>query len=971
MEHELERGEKQALPVTPAVPTEAVIPEENASAELCLQEGNSKGRFWHWVEKSGKGPLPLVPAFLLPFLIFCVCLALREIFPFGDRQILNFDGWHQYYPFLLKLWDHFHEGTSLLYDWSMGMGTNFLSMLSYYGSSPLNLALLFVKEREFRVLFTLLVALRIGLAGLFSGMFLRKIEKNPGWSIAFFSLGYALCGFLMGYYWNVMWLDAVALFPLIALGTLKLFREGKCSLYVLSLGISFFSNYYITYMSCVFTVLAFFVLCVVDRVRFSDFLRKGFRLLLCTLLGAATSAVILLPAFFGLLNTGSTQDATPMYVSFYESIRDLLAPLLSFHEPAVIEGLPNLSTAAILVLFAFSFLWAKRIGLREKLCAFFLLAILLFSMNFSVLNYAWHGFHYTNMIPYRFAYLFAFVVVVMAYLYYKRAASDFDWIDGVGMLVAAVLVALCALGYYSKESILATVAVFSVAVVLTALYAVGIVKKKLFSSLVCLVVAAETAFCAYLGTGAVGSTSYSDYLDPVVDGKGEAVVSREDVAELIELAKEKNDGADLFYRTEMTEWYSLNDSCLFGYDGISQFSSAANRNVSAFLLGLGMPADPGSNRFVYVHGTPFANTLLGVKYLISKNGYLSDTGLKCLMASSTERRAALYEETAFAGLGFMVPESAADFTFDSSLSPYERQNALFCAMTGLEGELFTPITSLEGIHTGLAVESLGDDNFTFDLTEDTDSEEGSFGRVMRLSYTAPQSGMVYIYADVPMSSLVQVNNAWHCVEDYANFFSAGYFRENETFQLRAIIDENDYDNAQYASFDVVVMNDALWQEGLALLQDESMEITSFEETRVKARVDALSDGYLYTSIPAELGNTWSVFVDGKEAEVSTFAGAFVGVSLSAGEHEIEFVYSPLGFEKGLWISVVSLLLLGALFVWELRGGKLFPEKPLPEKPCPEKEQEKDEGDEETERKENEEAKQDETAEADEHHPEGA
>ena len=216
MEHELERGEKQALPVTPAVPTEAVIPEENASAELCLQEGNSKGRFWHWVEKSGKGPLPLVPAFLLPFLIFCVCLALREIFPFGDRQILNFDGWHQYYPFLLKLWDHFHEGTSLLYDWSMGMGTNFLSMLSYYGSSPLNLALLFVKEREFRVLFTLLVALRIGLAGLFSGMFLRKIEKNPGWSIAFFSLGYALCGFLMGYYWNVMWLDAVALFPLIA-----------------------------------------------------------------------------------------------------------------------------------------------------------------------------------------------------------------------------------------------------------------------------------------------------------------------------------------------------------------------------------------------------------------------------------------------------------------------------------------------------------------------------------------------------------------------------------------------------------------------------------------------------------------------------------------------------------------------------------------------------------------------------------
>ena len=231
------------------------------------------------LEEKGQGNLPLLLAFLLPLLIFTVCLAIQGVYPFGDRQIINYDGWHQYYPFLLKLWDHLREGTSLLYDYSMGMGTNFLSMLSYYGSSPLNLLIALAPEREFRLLFMAFVAIRIAFSGFSLAFFLKKVFHSRGWSIAFFGLGYALCGYLMGYYWNNMWLDCVALYPLLCWATVKLFREGKSSLYILLLAITLFSNYYIGYMCCVFTVVVFFVLCVLDRVRFSDFIRKGFRLL--------------------------------------------------------------------------------------------------------------------------------------------------------------------------------------------------------------------------------------------------------------------------------------------------------------------------------------------------------------------------------------------------------------------------------------------------------------------------------------------------------------------------------------------------------------------------------------------------------------------------------------------------------------------------------------------------------------------
>ncbi len=880
--------------------------------------GSGIARAWTksmcFLEKKRKGPLPLVLSFLLPFLIFALCLIFQGVYPFGDRQIINYDGWHQYYPFLLKLWDHFHEGTGLLYDWSMGMGTNFLSMLSYYGSSPLNLLLVLVPVREFRVLFTLLVCLRIGAAGLFTGLFLKRIFKNPGWSIAFFAAGYALSGYFLGYYWNNMWLDTVALYPLLCLATVKLFREGKSWLYVLVLALSLFSNYYIGYMSALFTVLVFFALCILDRVGFLDFLKKGFRLLIATLLGAGLTAVLLLPAFFGLLNTVSTTDPAPVYVSFYESVRDLITPLSSFHAPTVMEGLPNLSTAALLSLFAFGFFWAKKIALREKLVFFAVLLFLLFSMNFSVLNYIWHGMHFTNMIPYRFAFLFSFVVVVMAYRYYKTALPHFDWIDAVGMLLFAALLMICAFGFYPNGSVLGTVAVVALAVVALVFCSVGIISRRTLTLFVCGTLTVELCVNAALGTGAVGNTSYSEYFD---------TKRGEEMETLVEKVKEMEAQSQDFYRMESTEWRSLNDSCFYNYNGISQFASSANVNVSTFLQALGMPADPGSNRFVYVHGTPLADTLLGVKYLVQKSGYLSDTGMTLLSAPKNGSTSALYQTSSFAGLGFLLEEEAGDFQFDSTQKPYEKQNALFRALTGLKGDLFSVVAPSGGEHMGLSVQDEGEGKYRFSWQEGEESSP----RVLRFSYTLPQTGMVYIYADVPLANFTQVNNAWHCIEDYPNFFSAGYFREGEEFSLRTVIQEETQEAfSDTATFYVCTMDQALWEEGLEKIKDEKLVITSFEDTEVEGKITAGADGYLYTSIPWEPG-AWRVWVDGKEVQAVPFAGSFVGLYLTQGEHTVTFSYSPKGFAIGAYITAGSVLLFVLLCIFEARGKGLFPEKP--------------------------------------------
>ncbi len=899
-------------------PEGETVLEETAKKKnllFSLEEKLKEKKFFAWFLKKGEGNLPLVLAFLLPFLIFSLCLVLQGVYPFGDGQLINYDGWHQYYPFLLQLWDHFHEGTSLLYDWSMGMGTNFLSMLSYYGASPLNLLLMLSPDREFRLAFMVLIAVRIGLAGGFFALFLKKVFSKSGWSVAFFGLGYALCGFMMGYVWNNMWLDTIALYPLLCLGTVKMFREGRSSLYVISLALSLFANYYIGYMSCVFTVLVFIILCVVDKVSFSDLWRKGLRFAFLSLLGGALSAVLLLPAFFGLLNTVSTTGNVPMYVSFYESIRNFFAPLSSFHTPAVMDGLPNITTCAILSLFAFAFLWAKRISLREKLCAFLLLVFLLFSMNFSVLNYFWHGFHFTNMIPYRFAFLFVFAVVVMAYRYYQKSAFDFDLVDGAGMLLFSGFVAFCSFGVYASYSVLLTVAVFVFAMLLTVLYSVKIIPKSVFSTLVCLVICFEMVISAYLGTKAVGVTSYSEYFD---------LKTGEEVREMVEIVDETEKNSQDFFRLETTQWRSLNDSCFYEYNGISQFASSANRRVSEFMEHLGMPADAGSNRFVYVHSTPLTETALGIKYLIHKTGYLSDTGLTCISPADNDTNVALYESRNFAGLGFMIPDGAENFKFDKTWAIYLRQNALFEAMTGLEGKLLTPFSPKKEDHLNLTAKDLEHGRYEYSSAP---GEGASAERVLRFTYTAPESGMVYIYADVALADYVQVNNAWHCIEDYPNFFSAGYFAKGESFQVRVIInEETEEEFTDYAMLHVCTLDEELWEKGLQIIKDEKMEIREFSDTGLSATVNAKEDGYLYTSIPMEQEGAWRVFVDGKEAKVQPFAGSFVGIKLSKGEHDLAFTYSPKGFVPGLVITLCALVIFAFLVIFERKGHKLFPEK---------------------------------------------
>ena len=74
---------------------------------------------------------------------------------------------------------------------------------------------------------------------------------------------------------------------------------------------------------------------------------------------------------------------------------------------------------------------------------------------------------------------------------------------------------------------------------------------------------------------------------------------------------------------------------------------------------------------------------------------------------------------------------------------------------------------------------------------------------------------------------------------------------------------------------------------------------------------------------------WTVTVDGEERPILQANHFYRAVQLGPGSHVLEFEYYPEGFNTGLVISFVTLLVLVAMVLWPLsRGGRWLKPGPL-------------------------------------------
>lgn len=851
-------------------------------------------------------------SFMLPALVLFVIYMINGVHPFGDEQILVTDLWHQYYPFLCELQAKIKEGSSLLYSENIGLGINFLALIAYYCASPLNFLVMLVSKAALRDLVVVLVLLKVGFSGLFFSMYLKKVFNKYDLSTVVFSSLYALCGYVLGYYWNIMWHDCVALLPLVMLGVYNLIKENKWILYVVSLALCVISNFYIGFMVCIFTAIYFFAECAKTSMGFKTFMKKLGLIAVCSVVALALTAFITIPAYSALQDTVSTVSNTSASTdkTFFEQFKadmaeyaeeigddgaDVIGRLASFNEPVPKEGLPNIFSGFICVILLGFFIMSGKIPKREKTATLCMLLILFLSLVISDIDIIWHGFHKPNMVPYRYAFVFSFTLITLAYRTYTAefSSENNEKKNKYSAFILPAIISAAVIACAWKEAEIATIlgcsalAIVYFVVLISIKQAKGESDKKKWTDALCGIIALEVIINTAIAVPTVRTTTYSTYY-----------YRGEEIEQLLEVV----DADSSYGRVETSQEYILNDPALYGYKGVSTFTSTANYSVTKLMEKLALCAPSRANRYYYETTSPLTNAFLAVEHVIFKNdmGNLNPY-LEAVAEQWDEEnryKTVIYQNTETLPIGFMVEEGFLDDTLTGE-NPFEVQNDLFTNATGLEGELFTRVP-LKSVSAETTVKVTGSQEGKYTLTREEDADELR----LDINYIAPDTNSLYAYIDGSTISKVKVSGTSYKAAKRKYIFPAGNYQDGEkvTFSFEF---ESSFKEKSSIQFHVYSMNEELFEQGMEILRDESFEITKYESTVIEGKIAPVEDGVFYTSIPYEKG--WSLYVDGEKTEIEPFEGALIAVNLTAGEHDIVLKYSPHGFIMGVIISVAALI----------------------------------------------------------------
>jgi hypothetical protein len=104
--------------------------------------------------------------------------------------------------------------------------------------------------------------------------------------------------------------------------------------------------------------------------------------------------------------------------------------------------------------------------------------------------------------------------------------------------------------------------------------------------------------------------------------------------------------------------------------------------------------------------------------------------------------------------------------------------------------------------------------------------------------------------------------------------------------------------------------------------DQKVNMTAWEPERRTFSVNSIQAGRF--TLREELVPGWNATLDGAAVPIDFWRGAFQSVMVPAGAHSIEFRYQPHSVVTGAWISIASILILGAIFGVAARRRKLTP-----------------------------------------------
>lgn len=857
-----------------------------------------------------------------------VIYVIFSVFPFGSITVMRMDLYHQYGPLFAELYDRIVEHKSLLYSWITGGGSSFLGNYLNYLSSPLSFLIFLFDKEDISYAITFIVAFKCILSATSFSYYLKKSFNKDNYFLSAFGILYAFSAYFLAYYWNVMWLDAMIMLPLIALGIEKIFKTGDIKLYTVSLVILFFANYYMGYMCCIFAVLYFFVCFIntysndgklnknaVYEKKYSTkalmnnvFINRGVKFAFASIIAALICAITLVPVFMILKNSSATSGTFPQTFKSYFDLLDLITSHFALLETTIRSSgdnvLPNIYTGILTFILLPLFLVNNKIKLKEKATYVVLIIFFVFCFNNNCAEYIWHAFHFPNDLPYRYSYMYSFIIAVMGYktiLNFKGIKVKDIAYTGLAIISFVIICQKFLTNKMTNSTIYATIIFVALWCGFLFLLKNKNAQKKTVSFVLVTFILCETIISSIVGL-------------PLNQDNKNYKENYKTYTDAINYIDNKDSG---FYRTELCYLNTRMDPAYYGYNGISVFSSMAYESYSQLQSSLGMQSNK-VNSYTYNTQTPVYNMMFNIKYLIQTDVSLApSSNLYKKIHTTSDKKSNVYESKYNLPIAYCVNSKIDDWVTDEG-NPFEIQSDFVKLATGYSN-LFKPVE-----YNSTDFDAVSGDDVTENGTywlEKSDSSSNYGTETVSLSPTI--DGNLYLYVKSSDLKTITVNSdkvsdITQSMED-AYILDLGYHNKGDEVLVSLDASKMESESTSF-DFYCYTADDTVVKNMYNSLAGNSLNVESYSDTTIKGTVKAKENCYLYSSIPYDDG--WSVYVDGKKAETFEIGGTLLAIELTPGQHKIEYKYFPVGFLYGIIISAVTVFGLCGFYIYNKSSLKL-------------------------------------------------
>ncbi len=874
--------------------------------------------------------------FAVPVLAGLLFFKNREVYPFGENCILSIDLWGQYFP-MFRQYARTDSIAEAMYSWNGALGFNNFVQSAFYCRSLFLIPLKWIPTDGSIIWINTVCLLRFGLSSVTCLWFLESKFRSRHPILMALSVCYGLCAYSLAFIMQFMWTDLMIFAPLILLGLERLMDNRSPLLYLAALAMSIYTNFYVAFGVCIFTVV-WFMSEIVKRIQIdpSAPLRRrisnrrelaitALRFVLTSGLAGAVNAVSILPTLMGLSHSASASTAKVDFSQWYHSLADCVSAMLPQTGISLGYGVANIATGLCLFLLIPLYFFNTAIRFRDKFTSGACLVFLYIGLNYNPLDYVFNGFHFPNQLPGRWSFLFSLALVTTAasaimHMKGVKLKSIFNaYLVGIFFLLYAKYGNISTLkadtmrhwiGWLSLTAALLLMTVWCAkhADTATAADASSLTWTRLRRGI--LRVSAVTCACAVSTVIAVESVSNAvDVLSEIDNGVGTSSMTHYlNATNLFEHYGAMVDSPDnTFYRTENNGGWTFDDGQLGGYKGMTYYGSTMNGNTYQLLKALGNRVYTLNISSLYNPSSPVQNGIFGIRKFIDKGQNLNNR-LEEIREIARYDDAILWENPTALPLGFVADDAILDFQLPEDLKALTTQSNLLNALCGQD----------------MAVFRKRDTEMTFGNCELDPSDDWN-----RCYYHCPNTALPVIFdytyicqTDDPiylehnfragtMQALIggKTVNIDMGTEPfkYLGSFAAGT-------EIRVHIEATGHQTGCYG-LNLYTFDEDAWQRAYQKLNANDWQVTSFRTTRVEGTITMPQDGVLFTTVPQDGG--WRVYVDGKRIETELIADTLISVRVPQGEHTVTFRYRVPGIIMGGVVSVIALM-AAVWFLWWTR-----------------------------------------------------